>query len=196
MKNILKLTTALLLTPSFLIFPSSVKANNNSFDVCLRDLTASGIPIEQAQTGCADALVPTELSTCVKNISTNTDIKSIEALKSCYQVRRPLDLSSCVVNINRDILMANNKSNAPKTTSNVTAESPEGEIPIVEPTDTTSVSPIQMALNTCQASLLPLRHSDCVIGLSRTPQPANSTKAMETCLSAENFPRDLFPSYE
>ncbi|MGI0482712.1 hypothetical protein ACN4EE_18245 [Geminocystis sp. CENA526] len=195
MKNIFKLTTAIVLTPTLFtfIFPSSVKANNNSFDVCLRDLTASGIPVEQAQTGCADALVPTELSTCVKNISTNTNISSIEALKSCYQVRRPLDLGSCVVNINRDILMANNKSNAPKTTSTAT-ENPEGETPVVEPT--ASVSPIQMALNTCQASLLPLRHSECVIGLSRTPQPANPTKAMETCLSAENFPRDLFPSYQ
>jgi len=191
MKNIFKLTTAIVLTPTLFtfIFPSSVKANN-SFDVCLRDLTASGIPVEQAQTGCADALVPTELSTWVKNISTNTNISSIEALKSCYQVRRPLDLGSCVVNINRDILMANNKSNPPKTTATEATETPEGETPIVEPTATTSVTPIQMALNTCQTSLLPLRHSECVIGLSRTPQPANPTKAMETCLNAEDFPRD------
>lgn len=196
MKNIFKLTTALLLTPTFFIFPSSVKANNNSFDVCLRNLTASGIPVEQAQTGCADALVPIELSTCVQNISTNTEIKSIEALKSCYQVRRPLDLSKCVVNINRDILTANNKSNAPKTSSTVTETAENSIEPIIEPTATTSIAPIQVALNTCQSSLLPLRHSECVIGLSRTPQPANPTKAMETCLSAEDFPRNLFPSYE
>lgn len=198
MKNIFKLTTALVLTPTLFtfIFPSTVKANNNPFDVCLRELTASGVPVEQAQTGCADALVPSELSTCVKNISTNTNIKSIEALKSCYQVRRPLDLGTCVVNINRNILMANNKSNAPKTASTVTETTENSIEPIIETTDTTSVTPIQMALNSCQASLLPLRHSECVIGLSRTPQPANPTKAMETCLSAEDFPRDLFPSYQ
>lgn len=200
MKNIFKLTATLLLTPSLFIFilPSSVKANNNDFDVCLKNLTASGIPVEQAQTGCADALVPIELSTCVQNISTNTEIKSIEALKSCYQVRRPLDLGTCVVNINRDILTPKNQSNTSKTTSTATPETIEEQIPTIEPepTATPSVNPLQMALSTCQASLLPLRHSDCVVGLSRTPQPANPTKAMETCLSAEDFPRNLFPSYQ
>jgi hypothetical protein len=198
MKNILKLTTLIVVTPTLFtfIFPSTVRANNNPFDVCLRDLTASGVPIEQAQTGCADALVPRELSTCVKNISTNTEIKSIDALKSCYQVRRPLDLGKCVVNINRQALMASNKSNAPKTPSTVTETAENSLEPVIDTTETTSVTPIQMALNTCQASLLPLRHSECVIGLSRTPQTANPTKAMETCLSAEDFPRDLFPSYQ
>lgn len=194
MKNIFKLTTALFLTPTLFtfIFPATVKANNNTFDVCLRELTASGVPVEQAQTGCADALVPSELSTCVKNISTNTSIKSIEALKSCYQVRRPLDLGTCVVNINKQALMVNNKSIPAKTTTEMT----QTEESMTENTIETSLSPLQMALNTCQASLLPLRQSECVIALSRTPQSANATKAMETCLNAEDFPRDLFPSYE
>ncbi|BAQ64708.1 hypothetical protein [Geminocystis sp. NIES-3709] len=195
MKSLFKLTTLILVTPSLFtfLFPSTAQANNQ-FDVCLQELTTTGIPVEQAQTGCADALVPRELSTCVRTISSATEIKAIDALKSCYQVRRPLDLGSCVVNINKQSLIANNKSNLPKTTSNTTET--EEKTPIEETMTTTSVSPIMMALNTCQASLLPLRHSECVIALSRTPQVANATQAMETCLSAEDFPRDLFPSYQ
>ncbi|MBL1210240.1 hypothetical protein [Geminocystis sp. GBBB08] len=199
MKSIYKLTTLILVTPSLFtfIFPPIAKANNQ-FDVCLQELTSAGVDVKQAQTGCADALVPRELSTCVRNISTNTEIKAIDALKSCYQVRRPLDMGNCVVNINKNsILTAATKTNTVKKETETTTETNQFTPMEEETTSTTAqISPVMMALKTCQASLLPARHSECVVALSRTPSVANPTKAMETCLSAEDFPRDLFPSYQ
>lgn len=196
MKSLFKLTTLLLVTPSLLTFITPANAQGaNPFDACMKDLTSAGVPVEEAQTGCADALVPKELSACVRNISTNTDIKSIDALKSCYQVRRPMDLGRCVVDINKQALNLN-KSNPPKTTATTSETIPSENMTVTTETESTKVSPLMTALQTCQSSLLPLRHSECVIGLSRTPQPFNAVKAMETCLSAEDFPRDLFPAYQ
>jgi len=196
MKSLFKLTTLILVIPSLLTLALPSKAQGkNQFDVCLQELTASGVPTEQAQTGCADALVPRELSTCVRTISTTTEIKAIDALKSCYQVRRPVDLGNCVVNINKQALIAT-KSTPPKTTTTATETEEKTTLEEAIPLSSPSVSPLMMALDTCQASLLPLRHSECVIALSRTPQVSDPTKAMETCLSAEDFPRDLFPSYQ
>ncbi len=186
MNNIFKLATIALsgaFSVANLVFSPAVKAENQ-FDVCLRELTASGVSAEDAQVGCADALVPRELSTCVLTITQSTSINAKDALTSCYQVRRPLDLGNCVVNINNTVLVASSKNNQTKAEDDNKPEMSNNQ------------SPLMMALSSCQASLLPVRHSECVIGLSRTPQPSNPVKAMETCLSAEDFPRDLFPSYQ
>ena len=51
---------------------------------------------------------------------------------------------------------------------------------------------IMMALNTCRASLLPDRHSECVVAVARTPEISDATEAMKTCISAEDFPRQLY----
>lgn len=158
------------------IFASSIAVRaENQFDVCLRELTSSGVSIEKAQTGCASALIPKDLSYCVRNITQFTSISGDNALTSCFQVRRPRDLSTCVVSINNTILISTGTKETNKT-------------------EVSSVTPIMAALNTCQQSLLPARHSECVIGLSRTPKFSNPVNAMETCLSAEDFPTDLFPS--
>ncbi|BAQ62774.1 hypothetical protein GM3708_3180 [Geminocystis sp. NIES-3708] len=198
MKSIFKLTTLILVSPSLFtfVFPNSAKANNQ-FDVCLKDLITAGVTTEQAQTGCADALVPRELSTCVRTIATGTDIKAIDALKSCYQVRRPVDMGNCVVNINKTSILKTTSKSTLEKKEVVTTETETNLFATTEDnTLMTKISPVMMALNTCQASLLPARHSECVIALSRTPQVTDPTKAMTTCLSAEDFPRDLFPSYQ
>lgn len=190
MNNIFKLATigfSLAFSMANLAFPFEVKAQkvqDNEFDLCLRELTRSGVTVEDAQIACADALVPRELSTCVVNITQFTSISAKDALTSCYKVRRPVELGNCVVNINNSVLMAAN-NNQTKTEDDNRQEI----------SDTQSPSPLMTALSSCQASLLPARHSECVIALSRTPQASNPVKAMETCLSAEDFPRDLFPSY-
>lgn len=174
MNKLTRLTAiALFALPSLSLFAEGAKAKNQ-FDVCLKELTASGVAIEEAQTGCADALNPKDLSYCVSTITESTTIKGIDALKNCYQVRRPVELGNCVVNIQDSVLS--------KTTATATSTDNLGES-----------SPVIMALNTCRASLLPDRHSQCVVALSRTPQVSNPIQAMETCISAEDFPRDLYP---
>ncbi len=164
MKNLSKLTAIAIFTLP-LLFSDGAKAENE-FDVCLRELTTNGVAIEPAQTGCADALNPQDLSYCVKTIAQSTTIEGTEALKNCYRVRRPIELGDCVASIQDRVLSTSTEAN--------------------------ENSSVMMALNTCTASLLPDRHSQCVVALSRTPEVGNPLKAMETCISAEDFPRELY----
>ena len=178
MNKLSKLTAiALFVLPSLSLslFTNEAKAHNK-FDVCLEELTKSGVAIEEAQVGCADALNPKELSRCVRKITESTAIKGIDALKNCHQVRRPIELGNCVVDIQEKVLSAKKKT---ETSSNDLNQE--------------EASPVMMALNTCRASLLPDRHSQCVVALSRTPEVSNAIEAMESCISAEDFPRELYP---
>ncbi len=52
-------------------------------------------------------------------------------------------------------------------------------------------------LDYCRRSLLPLEFSKCVIGLNRhSPLSAiPSTELMETCITANDYPQDLDPSF-
>ena len=160
--NQLKKITAIVVFALPFLSISEVKADNQ-FDVCLRELINSDLTMSEAQIGCADALVPKDLSYCVTTITSSTDISGIDALRSCYQVRRPVEMGNCVVDINNKALSSS-----------------------------TDIDLVKMALDTCQASLLPFRHSECVVALSRTPEVSSPMKAMETCISAEDFPRALY----
>ena len=105
----------------------------------------------------------------------NSPIDAENALQGCYQVRRPIDLGNCLADIQRSTLGG---YTGDKTT-----------------TGTTTDSPSLAALNSCRKSLLPGRHSECVIALSRDTASYTPIKAMDTCLAAEDFPKDLFPAY-
>ena len=195
MKRFFRLSAIALVLPSLLALttPLKVKAANQ-FDICMEEMLSSGVDPEQASTGCGDALSPRDLSSCVQTITSNSAIKVEDALQNCFRVRRPVDLAQCVVNINDQILQsyankASQKSNTPENTDTSSDNQDNMEM-------TDSSSPLMLALETCRASLLPARHSECVIGLSRSSNNSISpVKAMETCISAEDFPRDLFPSY-
>jgi hypothetical protein len=50
-----------------------------------------------------------------------------------------------------------------------------------------------LALDNCRRSLLPDRYSECVVGLNANLTNVSATQAMETCISAEAFPQNLFP---
>ena len=147
----------------------------NQFDVCVNEMTNNGIPPEKAGTACSDALIPKELSSCVARIRANTPINPEKALDACYRVRRPIDLANCVSDIQRATL---NSASKPK-------DNEEGQPSLSE-----------LALDSCRASLLPGRHSECVIALSRGVKGMSPQEAMNTCLSAEDFPADLFPAYK
>jgi hypothetical protein len=74
-------------------------------------------------------------------------------------------------------------ANSPKQTETETAKEP----------DKLGIS--TQILDSCRQSLLPGRFSECVIAVSRDVDKNNPSQALQTCLSAEDFPRDLFPSY-
>ncbi|MEA5579822.1 hypothetical protein VB620_00525 [Nodularia harveyana UHCC-0300] len=75
----------------------------NDYRVCTAQLLNLDITEQAVSQGCAKALRPRELSTCVVKISQQTEISAVNALSSCQQARRPKDLSTCVVGINKNI---------------------------------------------------------------------------------------------
>jgi hypothetical protein len=176
--------------------PSRPVMAGNQFSTCVAELLRSGVPGEQAGTACSDALIPKELSSCVSEIQQQTPISGEEAVKACYRVRRPVDLANCVVDINRTVLKSEVTApkNKPETPADTTGANP-ADTSTLEPKTDTTLSPPLLALDSCRRSLLPGRHSECVIALSQDIQNMSPSEAMATCLAAEDFPRDLFPSY-
>lgn len=158
--------------------PALAGGDWNQFDACSSQLIESGVAPEQAGTACSDALIPKELSECVAAITGGTSISGLDALQNCYQVRRPVDLGNCVV----DIVAETPPASAPKA-GETTFTSDGGADPQVK------------VLESCRASLLPGRYSECVIALSRSDRGFGRNGALETCLSAEAFPKDIFPAY-
>jgi hypothetical protein len=49
-------------------------------------------------------------------------------------------------------------------------------------------------LDYCRRSLLPLRFSNCVVGLSREID-FSTPRALQTCIAAEDFPTQLSPTF-
>jgi hypothetical protein len=176
--------------------------SGNQYGVCVRELTNNGVPGEQAGSACAGALIPKELSFCVNQIKQGTQIAGLDAVKACYRVRRPVDLANCVVDIYRQV---------PTVTETTTSEAsattpPDNSITAAnrfesvvsgaamnqeETPDTLSL----MVLDSCRRSLLPGPYSECVIAVSNNVQGASPAQALQTCLAAQDFPRDLFPAY-
>ena len=127
------------------------------YRVCAGELLDRGIAAEQVAIACSQALVPPDLSLCVGKISRLTPVTAPDALSACNRVRRPVEMSTCVVDIFN------------RTT---------GSTPSVI---TSSVNTI---LDNCRRSLLPLKFSDCVIGLSQQIS-FSSDMALRSCIAAE-----------
>lgn len=149
-------------------------AQANAFNTCTRELLSSGIEGDMAAVACADALVPSDLSHCVRRIAEKTAISPETALNSCYRVRRPRDLAVCVTNIDSKVLNANVKSEAAEMTTD----------------------PLDLALDNCRKSLLPGRYFRCVVGITRQVATISPEVAMNNCLNAEDYPSELFPDFE
>lgn len=71
----------------------------NDYRVCAGRLLSVGVTADAASVGCANALCPRELASCVARIQKQTQIAATDVLASCRQARRPQDLAGCVVGI-------------------------------------------------------------------------------------------------
>ncbi len=157
--------TAFASLPAFLLtIAIPHSAVASNFSTCASNLLKSGIAEEDASVACADALEPKMLSACVEKIQERTNVTGQDALAACYRVRRPKELASCVVKIDNNLA---------------------------------SVELADLALDNCRRSLLPERFADCVVGLNRglnnEISEFSGTEAIDTCISAEDFPTELFP---
>lgn len=70
---------------------------------CADSLITDGVAESAAAAACSDALEPTVLSSCVEDISSDSNIEGNAALQACYRVRRPDDLASCVTTISSSL---------------------------------------------------------------------------------------------
>jgi hypothetical protein len=213
MPNFLKFSVrfaAIFSVPTILLIlsiPIRPASAGNEFSSCIDGLVDSGISPEQAGEACSDALEPKELAECVGTIRGETSIEAENALTACYRVRRPNDMADCVVDIHADALNISPAAQSDATKDETkNAQTPSSAPPTEVDTDSprpteleinqdTEMSPSLMALDSCRRSLFPERHASCVIALSQDIPENSPAKAMETCLSAEDFPRELFPAY-
>lgn len=171
MKNFLvktiRLTVAASLPTVLLTMTISQRpASANSIGSCVDSLINSGIAQEQAGAACSDVFKPKELSSCVRKIQDQTNIKAQDALQACYRVRRPQDLASCTIDLTK------------------LAETPD------KPAETPDKS--AEALDNCRRSLLPKRYAECTLALQNNAELSSMT-AMETCITAETFPSTIAP---
>lgn len=88
---------AALTTP--LSIPSPAQAN--PYNACTKDLSNAKLDPVSIGQGCAEALHPDTVGTCVARITSPTinPIAAVSALDACRQVRRPLELATCVSDI-------------------------------------------------------------------------------------------------
>ncbi len=79
--------------------PSPAQAN--PYNACTRDLSNAKLDPVSIGQGCAEALHPETVGTCVARITgpTVNPITAMSALDACRQVRRPLELATCVSDI-------------------------------------------------------------------------------------------------
>ena len=79
----------------------SSPAQANPYNACTRDLSNAKLGEADIDKGCAEALHPDTVGTCVARITgpTVNPITAVSALDACRQVRRPLELATCVNDI-------------------------------------------------------------------------------------------------
>ena len=70
---------------------------SNDYSVCAGRLLKVGVTAEIASQGCAGALRPRDLASCVVKINKKTQIAATDALSYCGKARRPEELATCVV---------------------------------------------------------------------------------------------------
>lgn len=173
----------------FMLVPQSSLAGAarwNQFSVCITEIARYGVSEQDASIACSNALIPKELSQCVRMIgdaTRRTPIDGNDSLRACYQVRRPIDLGNCVADVYNAL---------PDLTVIEASEYEEIE---VEEVDYNKAN-LSKLLNSCRLSLRPGFYSECVIAAALEVPEMNPEEAMETCLAAQDFPRDLFPEYE
>jgi hypothetical protein len=102
--KIIRVTAAIAL-PTVLLTMTVGQSRAIAQDIgsCANQLIDSGVAEEQAALACSDVVEPTELSTCVADITASTELKASDVVQACYRVRRPDELASCTIDITANL---------------------------------------------------------------------------------------------
>jgi hypothetical protein len=124
----------------------------------------------------------------------NSGISQEQAGTACADALEPKELAACVDKIKGETALA--AEDALKSCYRV--RRPEDLASCVVAIDSTTEGSqnAALALDNCRRSLLPARYAECVVGLNDAIPDLGVAKTMETCISAEAFPEDLFGTSE
>ncbi len=152
------------------------------FRLCASQLAIAGI-LTMAIPPAPATASSNEFKTCAAELL-RANISRNRAAAVCAEALYPEDLSLCVLKINAqtpiiadDALYGCQRVRRPLELASC----------VVDINRHTSNPEVLLAFDRCRRSLLPLRFSECVIGLSREID-FSSTEALETCIAAEDFP--------
>ena len=135
------------------------------------------------------ALALTEFQVCANELL-RADVSPERASVACSQALAPKDLSGCVLRINYQTPTISDEALAACTRVRRPLELASCMVDINTRTEGSDAIRV---LDYCRRSLLPVRFSECVIGLSREVD-ASTPGALDTCIAADDFPRQLFPT--
>ena len=132
----------------------------------------------------------TEFQICAAELVRLAGVAPDAALGACSKALRPEDLSRCVVTLSlvtpalkQDALVTCTKVRRPVELSRCVSDI----------SDRTRSSEVLAVLDYCRRSLLPIRFSECVTGLSREVD-YTIPRLLDSCIAAEDFPRNLIPT--
>lgn len=159
------------------------------------------VDAEDALRACYRVRRPVDLGNCVVDIHQQVLNVSVSASTTQTKTTEAIDTPETSPTTSSETSTETNSTDTSQTTpSDTTTETDTSETsptPSLEtPSDTTpeteAVNSSLLALDSCRRSLLPGRYSECVTGVSREVQDLTPEEAMATCLSAEDFPRNIY----
>jgi hypothetical protein len=162
-----------------------------SLGLAIAGLVAVALPSE-AFTSSRSRTNPraSDYRSCTSGL-TGAGLASLDAANACADALYPRDLERCVTRIdsNTEIAATDALENCVKV---------RRPVELAEcVTDIDGLDGSAAGLNVldyCRRSLLPLRFSACVVGLSNEGESTTDT-ALESCISAGNRPDDVLPSF-
>ena len=159
------------------------------FYFCAGQLATAGLLAMTIPSGPATAF--TEFQLCAAQLVRLAGVSPEAASRPCAEALRPEDLSRCVVTISQltptltqEALVACTKVRRPVELSRC----------VFDISDGSRDAEALRVIDYCRRSLLPVRFSECVTGLSREID-FSTTRALDTCIAAEDFPRNLSPTF-
>lgn len=168
---------------------SSSTFRNHTLQICTTSVAVAGLVAIAIPTPPAVATTPFEI--CAAQLVRFASVAPSIASVACANALSPADYSRCVVTISartptitNDAITACTRVRRPVELSTC----------VVDIINRSRDSQVPTVLDYCRRSLLPIRFSECVTGLSRAVDVASATN-LDTCIAAEDYPRQLFPNF-
>jgi hypothetical protein len=162
---------------------------NHALQICTTPLAIAGLVAIAFPT--PPAVAYTDYQICAAQLVRFASVAPERASVACANALSPADYSRCVVTmslqtpaIKDEALTACTRVRRPVELSTC----------VVDITNRSRDSQVPTVLEYCRRSLQPIRFSECVSGLTREVDSATS-KALDTCIAAEDYPRQLFPNF-